>query len=68
FVNKKQKSSDAGVTDDAGEASTRFSLIVEETTDVSIKKCIVLVARFYDGVSSVQDVFIVLLEMTKADA
>lgn len=28
--------------------TTKFSLIVDETTDVSTKKCLVLVARYFD--------------------
>lgn len=47
--------------------NSRFSLIDDETTDVSMKKCVVLVARCFDGVSSVQDTFLALLELI-ADA
>lgn len=46
----------------------KFSLIVDETTDVSTKKCIVFVARYFNSIYGVQDKFLALLEITKADA
>lgn len=45
----------------------KFSLIVDETTDVSSKKCVVLVARYVDN-GRVRDRFMALLEVVKADA
>lgn len=45
----------------------KFSLIVDETTDVSSKKCIVLVARYVDD-GQVRDRFVALLEVQNADA
>lgn len=46
----------------------KFSLIVDETTDVSMVKSLVLVARYVDSARVVQDRFTALLELTKVDA
>lgn len=48
--------------------TTKFSLIVDETTDVSTKKCLVLVARYFDPAFGIQDKFLALLEVVKGDA
>ncbi|XP_036322244.1 uncharacterized protein LOC118736257 [Rhagoletis pomonella] len=46
----------------------KFSLIVDETTDVSMKKCLVLVARYVDSVHVVHDRFLAMIELAQADA
>lgn len=46
----------------------KFSLIVDETTDISTKSCIVFLARYFDKAHGVHDKFIALLELTKSDA
>ncbi|XP_054746788.1 zinc finger protein 862-like [Anastrepha obliqua] len=48
--------------------NTKFSLIADETTDISTTKSLVLVARFVDSARVVQDRFLALLEVTKSDA
>lgn len=49
--------------------SSKFSLIVDETTDVSDRKCLVLVVRYFDRISkSIKDRFLSLLELVQADA
>lgn len=46
-----------------------FSLIIDETTDVSTKKCLALVARYFDYTAGkVKDRFLSLLEIEKFDA
>lgn len=48
---------------------SKFSLIVDETTDISTKKSLVLVVRYMDRLSqSIQDKFLALLELFKTDA
>lgn len=46
----------------------KVSLIVDETTDVSTKKCLVLVARYFDTNFGILDKFLTLIEISKADA
>jgi len=49
--------------------STKFSLIVDETTDISTKKCLALAARYANKCSKViLDRFLGLIELTKTDA
>lgn len=49
--------------------NSKFSLIVDETTDVSTKACLVLVVRYFDKVSkTVKDRFLGLLHLAKSDA
>ena len=46
-----------------------FSIIIDETTDVSTKKCLVIVIRYFDfSISRVKDKFLTLLEVEHVDA
>ncbi|XP_053967931.1 uncharacterized protein LOC128869404 [Anastrepha ludens] len=47
--------------------SCKFSIIIDETTDVSTKKCLVLVVR-YVASFIVRDRFLALIELPKCDA
>lgn len=48
---------------------TEFSLKIDETTDVSSAKCLVIIARFYDEAKcSISDCFMGLVELTDATA
>nr|XP_017009975.2 uncharacterized protein LOC108066104 [Drosophila takahashii] len=48
---------------------TKFSLIVDETTDVANKKALVLVVRYFHNISgSIRDQFLALIEVEKCDA
>lgn len=48
---------------------TKFSLIVDETTDLSTRKSLVLVVRYVDQLSKkINDRFLALLELVKTDS
>lgn len=47
----------------------KFSLIIDETTDVSCRKAMVLVARYFDHITNaVKDKFLGLIELDKCDS
>ncbi|XP_036317486.1 zinc finger MYM-type protein 6-like, partial [Rhagoletis pomonella] len=49
--------------------TTKFSCIIDETTDVSSKKSLVIVVRYYDKLAhKVRDRFLSLIEVSKTDA
>ncbi|XP_067645108.1 zinc finger MYM-type protein 6-like [Eurosta solidaginis] len=48
---------------------SKFSLIVDETTDISTRKCLVLLVRYFDRISrTINDRFLTLIELVQADA
>ncbi|XP_037932808.1 zinc finger MYM-type protein 6-like [Teleopsis dalmanni] len=49
--------------------TSKFSLIVDETTDVSCRKALVLVVRYFENLAGlVRDRFLCLIELEKCDA
>lgn len=47
----------------------KFSLIIDETTDISTKKCLALVVRYFDNKErKVRDRFLAMLELSNFDA
>lgn len=56
---------------EAGEKlrSAKFSLIIDETTDISTSKCLAIIARYFDdGTNEVRDRFLGLLEVSSCTA
>ena len=46
-----------------------FSLIIDETTDVSTSKCLALVVRYFDDqIGKVKDRFLSMIQLEKSDA
>lgn len=47
----------------------KFSIIIDETTDVATFKCLAVVARYFDrNIGKVRDRFVTLIELTQFDA
>lgn len=47
----------------------KFSIIIDETTDISTSKCLAVVCRYFDGqLGQVRDRFLTLIELTQFDA
>ena len=50
-------------------SSQSFSIIIDETTAISTKKCLIIVVRYFDfSISRVKDKFLTLLEVDHVDA
>lgn len=61
---------DEGIEDVAKDLrKCKFSVIIDETTDISTKKCLAIVVRYFDQVSNrVRDRFFSLIELQSCDA